>query len=413
MIIILRQTFRELFHERTRVLLTIFAIAWGTFTIATMLAIGEGLRINFANTVANSGHNILTVTGMSTSKAYQGVPQNTPIRLTRDDLRLIETSVKNVEQASPLYSAQRKITFHDKESNANIYGVSSSYGSIAQISTMGRFISPLDISERKSVIVLGTETKKQLFPVEENPVGQRVFIKQQPFTVIGVMREKPQMIAENMPDAYLNWIPSTAYELIANPNYLSMIAVTYQNPKLLAITKQQIRQVIALHHHVSPTDESIIDFDELATRQQKINDFFFGMEMFLGIVGSLTLIIAGVGIANVTLSSIHKATQEIGTRMAMGAKAYHIILQYTLEALTVTILGGIIGMLFSWGIVSLIRLIPLQGKLIDAIGKPKPVLSLTVLLIVISILGSVGFLAGFIPALRAAKIDPSEALRYE
>lgn len=413
MYILLKQAMRELFRERTRVILTILAIAWGTFTVATILAIGEGLRINFARTMANSGSNMLALSGVSSSKAYEGTPQNTTIRLTQEDLNSLKNSIPNIIKISPQYNFQKKIIYKKREDTVGIYGVNAGYEIIHQLPTEGRFISTQDVKDRRAVIVLGTEAKKQLFPDEDHPVGKQVWINRQPFQVIGVLKEKPQMMAEQTPDAFLNWIPYSTYELVANPTWMNSIVLTYQDPALLVPTKRQILKLIAINHHVDPNDENIVDFDDYANRQQKINNFFWGMEVFLGIIGTLTLVIAGVGIANVMLSTIQKATREIGIRMAVGAKACHIMLHYFLESLNVTLLGGMIGILCSYGIVRLIQLIPMKGDLIDAIGKPMPVLSWTVLWIVASVLGCIGFLSGLIPALRAARIDPAEALRYE
>ena len=198
MITVFKQTWHELFRERTRMVLTILAIAWGTFTITTVLAIGEGLRINFANTMANSGSNLLTLTGVSTSKAYQGTPQNTVIRLTKKDFEAIKEAIPNVVKISPQYSSQKKIIYQDKSDSANILGVDDNYGEIHQIPTQGRFISSMDINERRAVIVLGTETKKQLFPKEDSPIEKIIYINHQPFRIIGLMKEKPQMIAEQI-----------------------------------------------------------------------------------------------------------------------------------------------------------------------------------------------------------------------
>jgi putative ABC transport system permease protein len=405
---------KELFAEKTRTILTILAIAWATFAIATMLAVGEGLRLNFAKTVANSGHNLLVITGGATTRAYQGIHQNTPINLNQTDLQNL-SKLPNVAAISTQYNTFGSLKYKDQETNVQIQAVQENFAAIHQIpiAAPGRFINQSDLKERNAVIVLGTKSIEYLFPPGFNPIGKYVLFKGQPFLVIGVMQAKPQIVSSQGSDENYNWVPASTYELFANPTGIDSISVTYKDEKLIEDTKSMILKTIALNHKTNPEDTSIINFDDVAKMQKTINTFFLGMQIFLGIVGLLTLMVAGVGIANVMYASVSRATHEIGIRMAVGARSTQILVHYIAEALTATTIGGVLGIILTSLFVHAFQAIPMQGKLIDAIGKPKPVLSILVYVIVIVVLGITGFLAGLFPALKATKVDPSEALIYE
>ncbi|MCL5261085.1 MAG: ABC transporter permease [Gammaproteobacteria bacterium] len=410
----IREIISELFYEKTRIILTILAIAWGTFSIAIMLAIGEGLRVNFAKTMANAGNNLLTVSAGYTTKNYHGLPSNTKIKLTMHDVLSIK-NIPNVISASAQYSFSADMRYREKKTTAMLFAVTPDYATIHNISlgAKERFINAVDVQNKSSVIVLGSMTAKLLFTNPDEAVGKIITLGDKLFLVVGVMQKKSELHTSSAPDSRLNWIPVTTYELLTNPQYVSNIAVYYANINLLEQTQKQIQKIIALNHAADPTDAAVVNFSDLAKDQQQVNKFFFGMQIFLGIVGSLTLLIAGVGIANVMYASVSRATREIGTRMALGATKWQILSHYIIESLVAAVIGGSIGIIITLLVIYLIRLIPLQGKLIDAIGKPEPVLSFSVLTVVIIILGLVGFFAGFFPARSAAKIDPAEALTYE
>lgn len=411
----IREIAQDLFYEKTRIVLTILAIAMGTFAIAIMLAIGEGMRLNFARTMANTGEKLLTITSGVTSKIYRGMISNEQLKLTKHDMDAVAV-LPNVAGIAPKYKFNSQLRYHDRNIYyADFYAVTPEYASIhrAQVGPTQRFISTFDFEQRSSVVVIGARTADKLFAPEQNPVGDTIYIDNRPFMIIGVMQKKPQMHYAGIPDDELNWIPASTYELLNNPQQIDAIEVSYKDLELLPQTKATIQKVIALNHGADPSDPSIVNFSDLEKEQKETNKFFIGMQIFLGIIGSLTLLIAGVGIANVMYASVARATRQIGLQMALGATTKHILLHYISESLVATVIGGILGIIVTMLAVYLIRLIPMQGTLIEHTGKPEPVLSFLVLAIVIVVLGIVGFIAGLFPALKATKVDPAETLVYE
>jgi len=410
---ILEQIIKELFKEKTRMILTILAIAWGSFSISIMLAIGEGLRINFAESIINNqGVNLLSITGGSTSKPYKGMPSNININLNKNDVATI-SKLPNVSTISPYYSFSQNILYKKELFNKEIRAVESNYFTTHKINLLpgGRFISPLDIREKNAVIVLGAKTAEDFFAKNQDPIGQYVFIAGNPFLVIGTMKPQSQITSSGSQNEFLNWIPISTYELYANPRIITSIDIVYKHAKSLAILKQQIQESIALVHNTDIKDTNIINFTDYAKQQKTINNFFIGIEIFLGIVGALTLVVAGVGISNVMYASVKKATHEIGIRMAIGARTFHIIIHYVVEALMATFAGGIIGLILSSSLVYTLHHVTFKNQFINTIGHPE--LSFLVFFIVISFLGITGTFVGLFPALKAAKIDPTEALSYE
>ena len=304
--IFLREIIQELFYEKTRIVLTIFAIAWGAFAIAIMLAIGEGLRLNFARTMANAGDNLLTITLGRTSKNYRGVSANEQLKLTKRDMDAI-VGLPNVASVTPKYRFSAKLRYRDRNVNyASFYAVTPEYAVThrVQVKPTQRFISAFDLKKRNSVVVIGAMTANKLFAPKENPMGNTIYIDDRPFTIIGVMQKKAQMYTMEIPDDRLNWIPAATYELLNNPQQIDVIEVAYKDLKLLSKTKNTIQKVVAFNHGVYPHDASVLNFSDLASEQEKVNDFFVGMQVFLGIVGGLTLLIAGVGVANVMYASV-------------------------------------------------------------------------------------------------------------
>lgn len=415
MFLTVKRMTKELFVEKTRMFLTILAIAWGTFTIASMLSIGEGLRVTFGQSVAGL-ENQLQVTSGKTSKSYRGLSLNQPITFTASDYDAIKASLKeNIQMMTPIYSTPwSKLQYGNQTSYANILAVNSTYANMSKmnIDPSGRFISPLDIKNNRKVIVLGSDIK---FKSLENPVGRKVYINGQPFLVVGQLAPKAQMGGRRQNDAIRAFIPYSTYKLLMNPQKIDSFIIAVKNTPDETLIENKIQTIVALIHHADPTDTNIVTVRNFSKRQAKVNDFFFGMQIFLGIVGALTLMVAGVGIANVMYASVSRATHEIGVRMAIGARTHQILAHYIGEALLATLIGGAAGLIMTLFLVLGINHMPLTLPewLAKIISRPEAILSWNVIISVILVLGITGLLAGLFPALKASRVDPSEALRYE
>ncbi|MBT3602105.1 MAG: ABC transporter permease [Candidatus Latescibacteria bacterium] len=406
---------KELFAERTRVLMTILAIAWGTAAITIMLALGEGLRVTFGRSMRGIGEGVLRVRGGQTSKAFAGMPEGRNIPLTEQDLLTVKTTIPEVNLISGEYDTWRSMKYNDNWRSGRIGGVDPDFGEMRNIipAPGGRFINPIDIKLRRRVIVMGPQVAKELFGEKTEPVGQYIDLDGRPFLVIGVMNKKYQTSSYGVPDRDGTWIPSSTYKTMYSPSRYSNWIVKPHNPEQMNQMKKHIRETLAQNHGANPTDEEIVHFWDTKEMQEISGNIFVGMQTLLGVIGGLTLIVAGVGIANVMYVSVSNATRDIGIRMAVGARDYQILTQYILEGLIATAIGGTIGLLGSQGLVSLVGLIPMEAEFFEFVGKPVPILSPIVACIVVLVLGLIGFFAGLFPARRAARVAPAEALRYE
>jgi len=407
---------KEIFSQKIRALLTIFAIAWGVAAITSMLAVGEGLRLMFNHAMNSAGKSILYVAGGQTSLPYKGQAINQRILLTLQDLQTIKNAIPHI-QITPEYSATATLSYKGHDNSLLISAVEPIYGKLRNINVAagGRFIQPQDNYSHAQVIVLGSERAKLLFRGVNkiSPVGLWITVNNKSFQVIGVMEKKLQFWGYTMPDGFLAWIPANTYVGLARPQNISNFIVVPDDPGQLNIIKQQIIKIIALNHHVNPNDKNMLEFRDSHESQKKTAQFFGGMEIFLGVVGALTLVVAGVGVANVMFVSVRRNTREIGIRMAVGARSYQILNHYIIEALITTALGGLIGLLAAKAIVYAITLIPIKQQHLVFVGAMQPQLSLLVIIVALVTLGITGLLAGLFPALHAANINPAEALRHE
>lgn len=408
-----RLFYRELKSQKKRITLTILALAWGTFSIVILLAFGEGLKRQMIKAMHGLGDGICIVYSGQTSKPYKGLGKGRVIRLQLDDVELLRNRVSGIELISPENDRSRNnMTYERKSLSERVIGVYPDFEDLRGYhpDENSRFINDLDILNKKRVVFLGTELKKRLFG-EEEAVGKTVLINRIPFLIVGVMLDKMQNSMYNGADVDKAAIPYSAFKTIYGDKYLSRLIYRPEDMSKAETVKNEVYGVLSRKYKFDPEDKQALEVWDMVEEEKLMKNIFLGMEIFMGIIGGLTLIVAGVGVANIMYVSAKKRTKEIGIKMALGAKKRHVLLQFISEAFMISFIGGGAGILISFIIVGATGVLPLEGDVADVLAHP--VISFKIMILTAFILSIIGFLAGIFPARKAASAKPVEALRYE
>jgi putative ABC transport system permease protein len=408
---------RDFRKQRKRMLLTLVAILWGTMSIMLLLAFGEGLRRQFALNDKGLGEGIVIVWGGQTSIPFQGFGKGRRIPLHPDDIDYIRHRMPEMETVAGEYIRWgATVRYGDRVLNERINGVYPEYEEIRNFRSQmgGRMVNQLDMELRRRVAFVGFGLKDRLFGPEvpvEDVIGETIYIYSTPYTVIGVMAEKIQMSSYQGQDKDVIAIPATTFHAILGDPYLDNILFKPRDYNDITSIEKRLWEVMGAKHKFDPNDDRALSTWDLVEERRTTEGILLGIEIFLGIIGALTLLIAGVGVTNIMYVSIRERTREIGVKMAVGARKAYILLQFIIEALGITFLGGMLGMAVAYILTETFRAIPMQWDVLDLMGRPT--VSLEIGITVTVILGILGFFAGLFPALRAASINPTEALRYE
>ncbi|EMX0313120.1 TPA: ABC transporter permease [Vibrio parahaemolyticus] len=427
MLLPMRQIFQEMAAEKLRLGLTILAVAWATLCIAAMLAVGEGIRQGVLKTAQNGNGNLIYLTGGMATVDHGAFHQGKFLTLKMDDSEVVR-ALPDVKSVAPTAKWKERITVGDRSSWQEPLAVTSEFQSMTNLVPMagGRWLNPLDQKETRKVVVLGYELAADLFNPNEdfswfatvtlqvNPVGKKVKIGNEEFTVVGVLEKNSAQIELGDLINYSSFVPLATWKRFHVNGEIGGINVQPQaNVDREALAKT-IRQVIARKHGASVSDEQVVQVDDMFLKQKSMQQFLIGLQSFLGIIGFVTLAVAGVGIANVMYATVKRSTRDIGVRMAVGATPTAIRMHYLVQSLLTMMMGGAFGLAVTYALVSAISSIPLEGNAFyEQLGKPVPELSWVVVAIVILTLVIIGVASAWLPANRAAKVSPLEALQSE
>jgi putative ABC transport system permease protein len=404
---------RDFRKQKKRIMLTLVALGWGTVSIMVMLAFGEGLQRQLLQNKRGMGEGICVLWGGQTSIPYRGMGKGRPIRLVSEDVDYIKSRIPMIHRISGEYHRWgASVKYGDNVISQHVTGIGPDFEQMRNHIPQrgGRMIDAVDIALRRRVAFLGDKTKTDLFG-DADAVGKTILIDGVPFLVVGVMKHKFEMSSYSGQDLDKISIPLTTFKAIYGYRYLGNIVYQAYDFNRTAEIETQLTEVLGAKYHFDPKDDQALSVWDFVRDTKELYNILFGVKIFLGIIGGLTLLIAGVGVANIMYVSIKERTREIGIKMAVGARRSYIMMQFLIESLIITFGGGLAGILVSYVLTEGFKQIPIQSDVLDFMGKPtlSPAIGVTVVVI----LGLVGLFAGLFPAMRAASVSPVESLRYE
>ncbi len=399
------ETYFAISANKVRSGLTILGIVIGIGSVVAMISIGQGAKVSIEKNIQSIGSNLIMVTpsfqrgvGMQVSSG-RGSAQT----LTQDDADAIQNETSLIQAVAPQTSRRYQVTAKGTNTNTSVIGTVSSYVQIRNIEIdSGSFISDQDNESLSRVAVLGPTTRDDLFSENAEAVGQKIRINKIDFTVIGVTASKGGTGFGSQDDRV--FIPlSTAQRFLTGADYVSEIDVQAQSQDSMATVQQQVTDILLSRHNIS--DPQLADFQVLnqADIIETASSVANTLSILLGAIAGISLVVGGIGIMNMMLTTVTERTREIGLRKAIGAKNKDITLQFLSEATTLTFLGGIVGVILGW----------IASLAIAKFSGISTSISMFSVLLAFGVSAVIGIGFGYYPARRAAKLNPIEALRYE
>ncbi len=402
---IFHETFSALTANKVRTSLTMLGIIIGISSVIIMVAIGQGAQASIQTSIQSIGSNLIMVTpGASRNIGYgASTGRGSAKTLTMKDVEAISNEVTNINAISPEVSGRYQITAKGTNTNTSVTGVVPDYSIVRNVTVdNGSFISQDNVNNRSKVAVIGPTTSSDLFGTDD-PVGQSLRINGIEFKVIGVTKSKGGSGFNNQDDAIYIPLSSAQLFLIGDSSYVTNLSISATDAEVMTDIQNQITNLLLERHKIKDPaypDFNVLNQADIVNAASSVTSTF---TLLLGAVAGISLVVGGIGIMNMMLTTVTERTREIGLRKAIGAKAKNINIQFLSEAVALTVIGGAIGIFLGYSVCFLITYF----------GILQTSVSLVSITLAFSVSALIGIIFGYYPARRASKLNPIEALRYE
>jgi putative ABC transport system permease protein len=409
---LLQEAYAAMRHNRRRAALTMLGMAWGIATVVMLLAYGDGFGQACANIFANFGTKLVIVVPGRTSMQAGGQKSGAEVRFTLDDIEALTTNLPQITQITPEVGKDASVQFDTRTFTFPVSGNNPNVLSIRALKLgQGRFYNMEDQVQRARVAVISSEAKEKLFS-GRNALGERIRLDGLSFEVVGVLSAKMQEGNDDINRVV--YIPFSTMSDLKATHYLETIWFNYQTPEYERM-EPAVRTILAAQHKFSQTDHQAVRVFNIMMQVHQFEIITLGLKVLMGFIGTLTLGIGGVGLMNIMLVSVTQRTREIGVQKALGAQRRYILIQFLAEALTITFIGGVLGVILAYVVALSVGRLTLYSAFAKngEAGDIRLMIAPGTLIASTLILGAVGLISGMIPAVRASRLNPIEALRHE
>jgi putative ABC transport system permease protein len=409
---LLQEAYNAMRHNRRRTALTMLGMAWGIATVVMLLAYGDGFGQACAAIFANFGTRLVIVVPGKTSMQAGGQKSGVAVRFTQDDVEALTTNLPQITHITPEVGKQANVQY---DTRVFTWQVTGNYPNVLAVRSLkldqGRFYNMEDQVQRARVAVLGSEAKEKLFS-GRNALGEHIRLDGLSFEVVGVLTAKMQEGNDDINRVV--YIPFTTMSDLKDTHYLDTIWFNYQMPDYERL-EPAVRAILAAQHKFNQSDRQAVRVFNLMMQVHQFEIITLGLKVLMGFIGTLTLGIGGVGLMNIMLVSVTQRTREIGVQKALGAPRRYILFQFLAEALTITFIGGVLGVVLAYVVALSVGRLTLYSAFAKngEAGDIRLIIAPGTLIASTLILGAVGLISGMIPAFRASRLNPIEALRHE